>query len=290
MGTYLNCYDLVEHVRTIIGEQSEQHLKGRNTTGKYSNKQIVQGINNAQRFIYEMLFMRYPQYFFETDSLTGVDSVYTLPSDFGQLLYFKDEDGRQVFPMKEKHRHLTESTGYDRLYTQRNNTFVLDKSGITETYILFYYRKPRDLDFGKASAGAATSITLATSAKKLADYYNGMTIENITQDWVDTIDDYSAARVATISETAVANDYYGIVSDLPEMFHHLLIPRAVMNLTGLYSGAKAPPSESGSVIFNDDLRSTMAAFSNRGLDKDQCELFDNWSPTARFPAGIIADD
>ena len=290
MGTYLNCYDLVKKVRYLLDEHSDQKTKGRDVTGRYANDQIVDGINTAQRFLYALLLKRYPQHFFETASLTGVDSVFTLPWDFGQLLLFKDDNGRRVFPIAERGRSLTASSGYDRAYTQRGNTLVLDRSGVTDTYTLFYYRKPRDLDQGKASAGAATSITLATSAKMLADYYNGMTIENITQGWVDTIDDYTAARVATISETAAANDYYGIVSDLPEVFHFLLIPRAYMSITGFFPGAREKPSKSGSIIFNDDLRSALSAFSNNELDRDKNELFDEWASTARTPYGIIEID
>lgn len=290
MGTYMNCYDLVGKVRKILDEHSSQLKKGRDVSGRYSNDQIVDGINGAQRFIYAMLFRRYPQYFFETTDLTGVDSVYTLPWDFGQLLHFKDENGRQVFPFKESNRRLSASAGHDHLYTQRGNTLVLDKEGVTDVYTLFYYRKPRDLTQGKASDGAATSITLATSAKLIADYYNGMTIENETQDWVDTIDDYSAARVATISETAAANDYYGIVSDLPEMFHHLMIPRAVMSITGLYPMAKEKPSASGSTLFNDEFRAAFSAFTNLGLDQEPSAIFDDWQPTARIPMGIISSD
>jgi len=289
MGTYFNCYDLVKKVRYLLDAHSDQKTKGRDVTGRYANDQIVDGINAAQRFLYGLLIRRYPQVFFETASLVGVDSVFTLPWDFGQLLYFKDNNGRQVFPIAEKHRSLTASSGYYRLYSRRGNTLVLDRSGVTDTYTLFYYRKPRDLDFGEASAGAATSITLATSAKMLADYYNGMTIENITQGWVDTIDDYTAARVATISETAAANDFYGIDSDLPEPFHFLLIPRAAMSITGFYPGAKEKPSKSGSIVFNDDLRVTLSAFADSGLDRDPDGLFDNFMAD-RFPSGIVEID
>jgi len=295
MATYFNCYDLVKKVRTVLDEQSKQLQKGRDVSGRYSNDQVVDGINAAQRFIYSLLLKRYPQYFFETASLTGVNSVFTLPADFGQLLYFKDDRGYQVAPIREQNRKLTSSTGSDMIYTQRNNTLVLDKTGITDTYTLFYYRKPRDLDQGKASAGAAKSITLATSAKMIADYYNGMTIENDTQGWVDTVGtatgSYTTARKATITtETAAANDYYGIVSDLPEMFHHLFVPRAVMSITGLYPGAKEKPSQSGSILFNDDLRAALSAFSNSGLDRNRSEIFDEWSPTAIIPSGIIWDE
>ena len=295
MGTYFNCYDLVKKVRMMLDEQSPQLQKGRDVSGRYSNDLIVDGINAAQRYFYALLMRRYPALFFETVDLTAVSSVFTLPADFGQLLYFKDSDGRQIFNINEKYRKLTASTGSDRLYTRRGNTLVLDKGGLTSTCTLFYYRKPRDLDQGKASAGAATSITLATSAKMIVDYYNGMTIENDTQGWVDTISDYSitvadnGVRVATISETAAANDYYGIVSDLPEMFHHLFVPQAVMNITGFYPRALEKPSQSGSVIFNENLRAALSAFTDNRLDRDPSGIIDDWMETESLPYGIIMD-
>ena len=129
---------------------------------------------------------------------------------------------------------------------------------------------------GKASAGAATSITLASTAKLITDYYNGLTLENITQDWVDTIDDYSAARVATISETAAANDYYGTVSDLPEPFHFLMIPRAVFEITANYPIVKEKPQVSGVEIFNSDFMATLRAFAGPTLDTYVEDVWSNY--------------
>lgn len=227
MSTYENCYELLSDVRQGLNEYSTGLLQGTDTSGPHINSYLVKMINKAVRHIYGLLLRRIPEEFLEEKQLTGVNSVYTLPWDFGRLLYFKDNDGNQVFSIDPKRLKLENETGSDRLYYRKGNTIVLDKDGVTDTYTLLYYRKPRELTQGKASAGAALSITLSTDAKKIADYYNGMIIENITQDWIDTISDYAATRVATITQTAVANDYYGIVSDIPEQFHHLIAPKAV---------------------------------------------------------------
>jgi len=266
MPTYLNGYTLLERTRTQLGEFSTAYVKGTDTTGQYQNSQIMDGINAAQRFLYNTLFTKIPYEFEEETTLTGVASVYTLPADFGTLRYFRDSDGYQLRPIRTDQRRTTSGEGSDQRYYRKGNTLVIDKSGVTEVCTLTYYRKCRDIEQGKASAGAATSITLATTAKKIADYYNGLTIENITQDWVDVIDDYATTRVATISETAAANDFYGTVSDLPEPFHLLMIPRAVFEITGNFPGTQKAPKISGVELFQQNLVTALRAYAGPVLD------------------------
>jgi hypothetical protein len=269
MTTYLNGYTLLEKLWVqLVGYNSNisSYLAATDTTGPYSNDQIMDGINAAQQFLYNSLLTRIPYEFEEEVELTGVSSVYTLPADFGKLLLFRDSDGNKIFPISTNQRRTTSGAGNSNLYYRKGNTLVIDKAGVTEVNTLYYYRKCRDLHQGKATAGALASITLATTAKKLVDYYNGLTLENITKDWVDTIDDYTAARVATISETAAADDYVGTVSDLPEPFHHLLIPRAVYEIVGDYPVAKAGISTSGFEVFTQDFLATLRAYATGPLD------------------------
>lgn len=270
MATYLNAYTLLEKLWIQLDGYSSNitsYVQGVDTTGPYSNPQIMDGINAAQRFLYSTLFTRIPYEFEEETDIVGVASVYTLPADFGQLRFFKDSDGHQIYPIGTDQRRTTSAAGTDQLYYRKGNTLIRDKAATTETCTLTYYRKCRDMEQGRASAGAALSITLATAtAKKIADYYNGLTLENITQDWVDTIDDYTAGRVATISETAVANDYYGTVSDLPEPFHFLLIPRAVFEITGNYPIVKEKPVISGIEFWNQQFLATLRAYAGPTLD------------------------
>lgn len=227
MSTYENCYEILSQLRQGINEYSTGLLQGTDTSGAHQNSYLVKKINEAVRFIYGILLRRIPEVFFETIPIVGSNSVFSLPWDFGRLLLFKDENGNKVFPFDPKNGKLVNETGSDRLYYRKGQTLVLDKDGVSKTYTLLYYRKPRDLDQGKSSAGGAQSITLATTAKAIADYYNGMVIENITDANVDTISDYTAARVATITGTGAAEKYYGIVSDIPEPFHHLIAPKAI---------------------------------------------------------------
>lgn len=287
MPTYLNGYTLLEKVRIQLNEYSTAYVQGTDTTGKYQNAQIMDGINASNRFLYSWLLPKIPYEFKEETTITGVNSVYTLPADFGVLKLFKDSDGYQIYNIKERERRTTARDGSDQHYYRKGNTLVLDKSGVVETNTLIYQRKCREIEQGKASAGAATSITLATTAKKIVDYYNGLTIENITQDWVDTIDDYTAARVATISETAAANDYYGTVSDIPEPFHHLIIPRAVFEVTGNFPIVKEKPNKTGMKIFIEDLYETLNAYAGPSQDEYVEDIYAGHTFGQGFPGYII---
>lgn len=278
MATYRNCYNLVESVRRALNEYSTAYMQGTDT-GHYDNVYIVEKINTAQRFIYNYLFKRLPEEFLEELDIVGVDSVYARPADYGKLVIFKTDTGLQVFPTTVDRLKRTNESGSDRHYYKKGGDLILDKSGITKTYTLFYYRKARDLDFGKSSAGEALALTLATSAKKIADYYNGMTIENVTDDWVDTISDYSDVRVATITtETGAADKYYGIVSDLPESFHDLIAPKAVLEIKGESVLSEEKPSAADIKNFRDNLRETLRAYAGPGLDEDVASLFEDFEP------------
>lgn len=294
MGTYQNCFDLIKTVRHALNEfdvnGNDTYTKGMDTTGRYRNFYLVQKVNSAQKFIYNYLFKRIPEEFLESVDLVGVDGVYTRPANYGKLVYFKNSDGRQIFPTTVNRLSLTASTGSDRIYYGKGNTWVLDKSGTTKTYTLFYYRKSRDLDFGLSTAGGAKSLTLATSAKKIVDYYNGMLIENVTNDWVDTISGYTTARVATIgTETGAADKYYGIVSDLPEMFHDLIAPKAVLLVKSESVIAEEKPSKADRDEYTELLRETLRAYAGSALDKNPNALIEDFSPQRTGGMRIVSN-
>ena len=276
MSTYLNGYTLLEKVRILLNEYSTAYCQATDTTGKYLNSQIMDGINAAQRYIYNTLFTQKPELFEEEIALTGVSSVYTLPANFARLRYFKTADGYQIHPIKTNQRKLTADAGSDRLYYRKGNTLVLDKPSLTDVCTLIYYRKPRELEQGVTSAGGALSATLATTAKAIIDYYNDLVIENITDSTVDTITDYTAARVCTVSNTWAASKYYGTVSDIPEPFHFLMIPRAVFEITGIYPVVQEKPHKSGVDLFNDQLVMALRAYMGEDLDTYPEDIWTNY--------------
>lgn len=281
MSTYQNCYAITASIRQALGEYSEAKVRGEDAFGAYHNDYIVDKINAAIRELHAMIMRRVPGLFLAETSLTGVNSVYTLPWDFSRLLWFKDENGRQVYRIGERDRRLTDADGSEHLYRRVGNTLVLDKSGVTKTYTLVYLKKPRNIHHGLAAAGAEASITLSTDAPKIADYFNNMVIEDVTSDWVDTISDYTAARVATIgSETAAKNDAYGLVPEIPDWAHHLIAPRATLAIRGEHPAAKSKPTKADWDDFWGQLRSVFVEHCAPAGDEDYEEILSSYPSKA----------
>ncbi|RPI88692.1 MAG: hypothetical protein EHM41_00015 [Chloroflexi bacterium] len=225
MSTYLNCHELLAAVRQGLNEYSTARLQATSTSGAYLNDYLVRKINAAQRQLHALLF-RYMKDDFLTapTDITVTSSVITLPADFYILNELRDQDGYKVFKSEARDLPVNSGSGVENLYYRRGRTFRLNKSGITDTYKISYYSQPRELTQGVA----AGTNTLASSAKAIADYYNNMTLEVANDGSVFTISDYTAARVVTPSTGSLTNAYYyGLVSDLPENFHHLIAPRAI---------------------------------------------------------------
>jgi len=285
MSTYDNCYELVASVRQALGEYSEAKVRGEDTLGGYNNDYIVKRINAAIRELYAIIVRRDPDLFLEEVDLTAVDSVFTLPWNFGRLLYFKNEYGHKITKIGEAERRLTNSDGSDKGYRRVGNTLVLDKAGVTKTYTLVYTRKPRDIHHGLVVDGSAASMTLCIKAPKIADYFNGMIVENVTGDWIDTISDYSAARVATIgSETPAKNEAYGLVPEIPEWSHMLIEPRATLLIRQQHPLTKRKPSAADYNEYRELLRSTIVEFTQRSGDQDIADIFTDYTPIA---GGIV---
>jgi hypothetical protein len=128
---------------------------------------------------------------------------------------------------------------------------------------------------GQAAAGAATSITLASDASKIVDFYNGVEIENITQDWLDTIDDYATTRVATISETAAASDWYGTVPETPEPFNHLIGKMAVILVKAEFPLAQSQVGQAEVNFYDLGLGSVLANYGDTTEDVPAEEVFED---------------
>jgi len=289
MSTYLNCYEILSDIRLELNEHSTALMQATDTSGAFSNDYLVRKINVAQGFIYSLLLSKIPDAFLKSITITGVASVFALPSDFGRMVVFKDDKNRKLYPLDIERLKQSGSTGQKRMYYRKGDNLVMDRDGITDTYTLWYRWRARELNQGKASAGAATSITLQTTAKPIADYYNGMDIEDITQSFVNTISDYSAARVATITGTAAANDYYGIVPELPEPFWQLIAPRAVLDIKTRSPIAKEKPTKFEWDLFAEEFRETFRGYAGSQEDITQEEIWLSLEPRVSN-VGIVADE
>lgn len=279
MSTYKNCYALVAAVRHAIGEFSEAKVRGEDTLGGYHNDYIVTKLNEAIRELYAIISRRVPGLFLQEVDLVGVNSVFTLPWDFGKLVYFKDNYGLKISEINESQRKLSDDSGSKRLYRRVGNTLVLDKSGSTDTYTLLYLKKPRDVHHGLVVTGSSLSMTLCIKAVKIADYYNGMVVENETADWVDTISDYTAARVATIAaETPAKNEAYGLVPEIPDWAHDLIAPKAILAIRLQHPLSKRKPTAQDFTEHRELMRQTLLQFAAPSDDVDYEEMFTSYEP------------
>jgi hypothetical protein len=279
--TYLNCYELLKQVRQGLGEFSEALVSGQRP-GTHTNDYLIDEINKAQNYLYALALKRMPGDFLGKASLTGVAGVFTLPADFATLLLFQDKDGNQVHRARPDQLHKPAAKGSPRMYYQKQRGLVLDREDVTDTYTLWYRRRPRRIHASRttaASVSPATDITLGAAAVKIDDYYNGMVVENVTADSFDTITDYvGSTRVATIAVATAKNDYYGLVSDLPEVLHDLIAPKALISIKSTSPLVKARVGTAEVNEFTTLLSTTFAAYHDAEEDVDQEEVFADFGP------------
>lgn len=268
MPTYHNAYSILEAMRYGVNEHTSGLVQETETHGKYKNAQLMQYANEAQTHIYNMVMSYVPEAFLASESVSVVSSIITLPWDFGRLIRLLDADGKDVTAITVHAILPTTVTGSDNKYYRKGNTLVLQKSGVTDTYTLWYQRRPRELNQGSAQAGAAGSITLAATASLHDDYYNGMIIEDVTAGFVDTIDDYvGSTKVATVTgSTAVAADFYGTVSDIPETFHFLIAPRAIQIAKTIHPASQEKPSKQELFLWAEQMAEAIRAFGGNSGD------------------------
>ena len=278
---------MVSDIRMALNDYSIEKVQGQDESGSIRNEYILSKLNNAQRFIYNAIFLRQPGIFFTTTTISGVNSVYTLPWDFGVLEEFRDENGYKVYPIQPSQMKVNDSTGFDFFYRRQGNTLVLDKVGITTGYTLSYYTRPRDIHIGTCASGSAGVLTMSTDAKKIDDYYNGMSIENVTRDYVDVITDYvGSSRIATVTTTPTVNDYYALVSELPEPFHYLITMKAILDTSTEHPNAQVKSEIPDVATFNEMLLDTLRTFAGSSRDVDIESIFTDFEPS---PGGIFYD-
>ena len=278
MPTYNNCFEMVKEVRLGIDEYDDALVAGEDIVGAFNNDFILKQINLVIRELHALIAKRRPSEFLKEESLTAVDSVLTLPSDFGKLVLFRDPFGKKVYSINQDERRFTENTGSERLYYMKGSTLVLDKAGISDTYSLIYKSKPRDIHHGKTSAGGTNSMTLdADRAVKIADYYNGMILEDVTGDAAYTITDYTAARVATISGTGSTGNLYGLVPEIPEWAHVLIAPKAVIYCKN-HPKSKEKPSKTEIAAYQDMFLMLFREYATPDEDVNWEEMFTSFEP------------
>ncbi len=280
MPTYNSAYEIGSDIRRSLNEYSAALMQGTDTSGAYSNAEIMKGMNDALRYLYSVLVKRIRSEFVKVDeNVTITSSAGTLPWDLGRLIMLKNQYRRPMYPLRPTQRVPFEATGSDRQYwLKKNRQIQIEKAGISQTYLITYVAKPREIHFGMSSAGAATSLTLdASYAKKIADYYNDMDIELVTDDKPDTITAYTSGRVATITNTGAGDKYYGLVPEIPEAFHHLIAPYGAIFTKDASPVAQEKSTQQERDNINGQLIEAVRAFGGEHeIDYDQ--IFTDFEP------------
>jgi len=291
--TYENAYKMIRDVRVDLNEFSANLWTGTDTSGKFDNTYIIDKINAAQARIYSLMMKTEAKEIFQTSaSITGSSSVYTLPADFGKIIQFEDTMGRKVFPSTAKVLPATGEVGSDRLYYRKGNTLVLNKSGVSDTYTLKYYKRPRRLTWGLAatSSGLNTLYLADTDiTNRTNDYYNDFIVDNYTQGKSGTISDYvGSTRAATTGGTitwAASTDYYGTVSDLPFETHIHVAPLAVILVKAMHPAAQERPTKAEMDLWASMFMETMVAFTNQPEDVPIEDVFCDFDPAVDAGGG-----
>jgi len=231
----MNTYFMLEDLRSNVGESTASH---------WTDAELLRKLNMAQRKVALDVSMAPGDWLVTSADITPSNSVITLPSDFSKPVYMEVKATGEPIPIDTSLRerrmyratNITLETGYIEAYVL-HDTIEINRDNYATGVTLWYEFRVPDLHTGTASAGEATSLTFDTTdgsdstgvgGRLETDYYNNSKIEIIsgTGAGIDTITEYSVARVATVAGTYSTDSVYGTVSKLPEECHHLIILEA----------------------------------------------------------------
>ena len=229
----MNAKDMLDLTRDFVGEGTASH---------WSDLNLMRRINLSQRLVAKIVSMSPGDWLIKkSSSLTPSSSVITLPSDCSKPVYLEEVTSGRALPWLDggvKARRVSRmagtslDVGYREAYPIRN-TIEVNEDSYGEACYLWYEQRVPDLQAGTAAAGAALSLTFPDdrNSVRIADYYNSVTLEATSGTGVgtiDTISDYTAARVATVTGTYSTDTVFGTISLLPEETHMLIILEAAL--------------------------------------------------------------
>jgi len=226
----MNAKDMLDLTRDFIGEGTAKH---------WSDLNLMRRINLSQRLVAKIVSMSPGDWLIKkSSSLTPSSSVISLPADCSKPVYLEEVASGRALPwltggVKARRVSRVAGTSLDVGYREAypiGNTIEVNEDSYGEACYLWYEQRVPDLQAGTAAAGAATSLTFPDdrNSVKIADYYNNVAIEIVSGTGAghDTITDYTAARVATVTNTCSTDSIFGTISVLPEETHMLMILEA----------------------------------------------------------------
>ena len=235
-----NAYEQLVSVRDMIGEE---------TSAQWKDRELLKRLNFSQRRLAQVVSKSAGSWLIKNVPVTPSSSEITWPSDCSKPVYLEETtSGRPIpFSTHVKDRRVSRMTG-TTLYLEAVEAYfergkiVVNQDSYSTACTLWYQIRVPDLHVGTASAGGAASLTLSAhdgagissggfGARMIADYYNSVGIQVVSGTGAgapDTITDYSAARVATVTGTYDSDSVYGTISMLPEECWDLMVLETVL--------------------------------------------------------------
>ena len=235
----MNAYEMLELLRSNVGEEEEAHWK---------DKLLMRRLNIEQLEVGRLVLDSPGDWLMKrSSSITAVSSLITLPSDCVRPAYIEEVSSGRKIPIRDtvRERRLgrqagsTLSTGSIEAYFLGNNLEV-NKDSYGEAVYVWYQQRVVDLHAGKCGSGSGATTVQFEAAhwpSGLDDYYNGVMVEvrdqtdhilNVNQEITDYTGADFKATIASAVATPVENDLYGTVSILPPELHNWIILRATV--------------------------------------------------------------
>lgn len=236
----MNAYDMLADLRSNLNEATADH---------WTDTELLRKLNQAQQKTAMHLSMQPGNWLIASAAVSPSGSVITLPSDCAKPLYIEETSSGTpiLFKTSLQDRRTSRSYGVEVPWDHRPleayplmNTIEVNQDSYSTACTLWYQIRVPDLHTGTASAGGAASLTMDTTdgtdgtgngARLEADYYNNVDIEIVsgTGPGIDTVTDYSVARVCTVTGTYSTDSVYGTVPrGIPDQGHGLIILEATM--------------------------------------------------------------
>lgn len=236
---------IAQEVRENVGEESESH---------WTDLGILRKMNFAYKQLWMQLAMQAGDWLLYEGTITLTDSEGSLPSDCAKPVYMEDSNGYVIpinLTVREKKRSEFVNTAFEestKIAYLVGNTLVVNQTGLSGTYTLWYVKRFVELAWGTCGANCAASALHLDSTMNPSitnDYYNGVGVvvydatAGVNLD--TTITDYvGSTLIATITGTPVQNDYYGTKIELPEEALPVLVWRVTLSCMAKPSAALDP--------------------------------------------------
>lgn len=266
----MNTREMFKEVRGNIGEKSAAH---------WSDLEVLRKLSAAHRRVAGMLMLKQGDWLLRSTELSVINGTVTLPPSCAKVAYVEDiGTGAAVHlagTVRERRFMRPALSGMplamqDAYFIE--NGLELTLSEATGNVRVWYQRRVIDLlgGIGDTGSGANTIIARTTDGPSgRPDYYVGEIIEVIGGAGVGTIAEVTAynpaTRALTLEGTFDATSEYGLVPQVPEEGHDLIVLMATLQLMA------KPSSDIEQEVFR--------FYSN--LYAEAKELFNNWCSTRK---------